>query len=101
MVTSPLPISKQKDLGTRLVRTLGSLSKDVFEQRTSTGSEAISLLIYLNATKCVLLSVFTLIKTIPLKIKKKNSCSRMQKVYFRLTCVALAQERRETSGYET
>ena len=42
--------------------------KDVFEQRTSTGSEAISLLIYLNSTKCVLLSVFTLIKTIPLKI---------------------------------
>ena len=71
-MTSPLPISKQKDLGTRLVRTLGSLSKDVFEQRTSTGSEAISLLIYLNATKCALLSVFTLIKTIPLKIKKKK-----------------------------
>ena len=89
-MTSPLPISKQKDLGTRLVRTLGSLSKDVFEQRTSTGSEAISLLIYLNATKCALLSVFTLIKTIPLKIKKKTQLFKNAKsllpVHVRCSC---------------
>ena len=67
-VTSPLPFSKQIGLGTRLVHTLGSLSKDGFEQHTSTGSEAISLLIYPDTTKCVLLSVFTLIKTISLNI---------------------------------
>ena len=61
----PLPFSKWKDLGGTLVRTP---EKDVFEQRTSTGSEAISVLIYLDSTKCVSLRVFTLIKTIPLKI---------------------------------
>ena len=59
-MTSPLPFSKQKGLGTRLVHTLGSLSKDGFEQHMSTGSEAISLLIYPDTTKNVLLSVFTL-----------------------------------------
>ena len=43
---------------------LGNLSKDVFERRTSTGSEAFSLLICLDANKFVLLSFFSLIKTI-------------------------------------
>ena len=43
---------------------LGSLSKDVFERHTSTGSEAFSLLICLDAIKFVLLSFFSLIKTI-------------------------------------
>ena len=41
-----------------------NLSKDVFEPRTSTGSEAFSLLICLDANKFVLLSFFSLIKTI-------------------------------------
>ena len=41
-------------------RLLGSLSSNVFERHTSTGSERFSLLIYLDATKLVLLSVFTL-----------------------------------------
>ena len=41
----------------------GSLSKDVFERCTLTGSESLSLLICLDATKLVLLSVFTLIET--------------------------------------
>ena len=42
----------------------GSLSSNVFEQRTSTGSELFSPLIRLDATNYVLLSVFTLIETI-------------------------------------
>ena len=42
---------------------LGSLSKDVFERCTSTGSEALSLFICLDANKFVLLSFFSLIKT--------------------------------------
>ena len=41
-----------------------SLSKDVFERRTSTGSEAFSLFICLGANKFVLPSFFSLIKTI-------------------------------------
>ena len=40
---------------------------EVGAQLTSTTSESFSLFIYLNATPCTLLSVFTLIKTIPLK----------------------------------
>ena len=56
---SPLPVdvSRSKTL-------LGSLSKDVFERRTSTGNEAFSLPICLDANKFVLLSFFSLIKTI-------------------------------------
>ena len=46
------------------VLTIGNLSKDVFERRTSTGSEAFSLLICLDANKFVLLSFFSLIKMI-------------------------------------
>ena len=44
--------------------SIGNLSKDIFERRTSTGSEAFSLLICLDANKFVLLSFFSLIKTI-------------------------------------
>ena len=44
--------------------SIGNLSKNVFEPRTSTGSEAFSLLICLDANKFVLLSFFSLIKTI-------------------------------------
>ena len=43
---------------------LGSLSKDLFEGHTSTGSEPFSLFICLDANKFVLLSFFSLIKTI-------------------------------------
>ena len=39
--------------------TLGSLSKDVSERRTSTGSEAFSIFICLETTKFVLLSFFS------------------------------------------
>ena len=47
---------------------LGTLSKDVFERRTLTGSEAFSLFICLDANKFVLLSFFSLIKTIYLRV---------------------------------
>ena len=50
---------------------LGSLSKDVFERSTSTGSEAFSLFIYLDANKFVLLSFFSLIKTIYQRVSTK------------------------------
>ena len=50
--TSPLPQKK------------GNLSKDVFERRTSTGSEAFSLFIRLDANKFVVIIFFSLIKTI-------------------------------------
>ena len=43
---------------------IGTLSKDVFERRTSTGSEAFSLFICRDANKLVLLSFFSLLKTI-------------------------------------
>ena len=49
----------------------GSLSKDVFEQRTSTGSEAFSLLICRDDKKFVLLSFFSLIKTIYSRVSTK------------------------------
>ena len=51
--------------------TIGNLSKDVFERRTSTGSEAFSLLICLDANKFVLLSFFSLIKTIYPRVSTK------------------------------
>ena len=50
-------------LGLR-VAILGNLSKDVFERRTSTGSETFSLFICLDSNKSVLLSFFSLIKMI-------------------------------------
>ena len=45
------------------VEVLGSLSKDVFERRTSTGSEAFFLFICLDANNFVLLTFFSLTKT--------------------------------------
>ena len=51
--------------------TLGTLSKDVFERRTSTGSEAFSLFICLDANKLVLLSLFSLLKTIYPRVSTK------------------------------
>ena len=50
---------------------LGTLSKDVFERRTSTGSEAFSLFICLDANKLVLLSFFSLLKTIYPRVSTK------------------------------
>ena len=50
---------------------IGSLSKDVFEGRTSTGSEPFSLFICLDANKFVLLSFFSLIKRIYPRVSNK------------------------------
>ena len=46
------------------VDLLGSLSSDVFERRTSTGSEVFSLLTCLDDIKFVFLSFFTVIEAI-------------------------------------
>ena len=51
---------------------LGSLSSDVFERHTSTGSEPFSLLVSLDATIFVLPCVFILIETICPKICSKS-----------------------------
>ena len=51
--------------------TKGSLSKGVFKRRTSTGSEAFSLLTCLDDIKFVFLSFFTVIEAIWLKIWAK------------------------------
>ena len=53
------------------LRLLGSLGKDVFERRTSTGSKVFSLTICLDAKKFVLLSFFSLIRTIYLRVSTK------------------------------
>ena len=55
-----------------LTKILGTLSKDVFEPRTSTGSEAFSLFICLDANKLVLLSFFSLLKTIYPRVSTKS-----------------------------
>ena len=61
-------------------KTIGSLSKGVFERHKSTGSEAFSFIMRLDATKYVLLSVFTFTETIwqnigaiPLPMNEKGS----------------------------
>ena len=51
--------------------TLGSLSRDVFERRTLTGSELFSLLVCLDANKFVLLSFFSPLKTIYSRVSTK------------------------------
>ena len=53
-----------KQLPETAIGVIGSLSKDVFEQWMSTESEAFSLYTCLDANKFVLLSFFSLIKTI-------------------------------------
>ena len=54
---------------------IGSLSSDVLERRTSTGSERFSLLICLDANKFVLRSVLNLKKTISPRINNNIPCS--------------------------
>ena len=51
--------------------TLGRLSKGVFQRTTSTGSEAFSVIICLDANKFVLVRVFILVETILSKIWAK------------------------------
>jgi len=52
-------------------QVVGSLSKDVFEGRTSTGSEPFSLFICLDAKKFVLLNFFSLMKRIYPRVSNK------------------------------
>ena len=66
---------------------MASSSNNVFERRTSTGSELFPLLISLEATKFVLLSVLLLNRQFAQEFVQ-NLCRRLQKVQFRLTCVA-------------
>ena len=54
--TSPLP------------QIIGNLSKDVFERRTSTGSDLFSIFTCLDTNKFVLLSFSSLIETIYRKV---------------------------------
>ena len=56
---------------TTMMMIIGSLSKDVFEGRTSTGGEPFSLFICLDANKFVLLSFFSLMKRIYPRVSNK------------------------------
>ena len=62
-----------------LTYLMGTLSKDVFEQRTSTGNEAFPLLICLDATKFVLLSVSTLMEILMETIYPKVQAKTLPK----------------------
>ena len=66
-----------------------SKAETFFERRTSTGSEPFSLLLYLDATKFLLLRFFffSLKETICPKVYSKSRF-KSAKIYFRLTCVA-------------
>ena len=66
---------------------LRSLSKDVFERYTSTGSEAFYLFTRLDAIKFVLLTFFSLIKTIHPRVSTKPPSNDAKKPGFRLTSV--------------
>ena len=70
------------------LRLKGSLSKGVFERRTSTGSEVFFIFKPLDATKFVFPSVFTIIETICPKLCAKTPSKNEKKDHFRLTCVA-------------
>ena len=72
LIQLPFPIVTFGGLLLSRDRSLGSLSKDVFERRTSTGSEAFSLFICLDANKLVLLSFFSLLKTIYPRVSTKT-----------------------------
>ena len=68
---------------------IGSLSKGVFERRTSNGSDVFFILKHLDATKFVFVSVFTIIEAICPKIWVIVYKTTVQKKgYFWLTWVA-------------
>ena len=76
----PLKFLSQRGFNSFLIE---SLSKDVFKRRTSTGSEVFSLNICLDAKKFVLISFFSLIRTIYLRVSTKpppNDAKRPLKV---------------------
>ena len=60
----------------------------IFEQRSSKGSEPFSLLICHDATKFVLVSVFTFVERICQNICSKSRLKSEKNVHFWLTCVA-------------
>jgi len=62
-----------------LDREMGNLRSDVFERRTSTGSEPFSLLVCLDATIFVTPSVLILIETICPKIGSKSPLKSVKK----------------------
>ena len=73
---------------------IGSLTSDVFRATSCQPEEGfVSFVICLDASKFVLLCVFTLIETICPKICYKSQGSRAEKVHFRLTCVAQKRRR--------
>ena len=55
----------------QFVSLLGSLSKDVFEQRMSIGTEGFSIFTCLDANKFVMLSLFPLVKKIYPRVSTK------------------------------
>ena len=59
------------DMLGKLKKIIGSLTSDVFERRTSAGSEVFSLLTCLDDIKFIFLSFFTVIEAIWLKICAK------------------------------
>ena len=77
--------SSERSIAKMQVKSVGSLSKDVFEQCTLTRSETVSLLICKNASKFVFLRAFSFIKAIQPKIWGKH-CPITKTDYFRLTC---------------
>ena len=90
------PPGTQAVLGQNLLRwsaldKIGSSSSDVFERRTSTGSEPFSLLVSLDATVFILPSVLILKETICPKICSKSRL-KCAKSPFPVECVA--QKRR-------
>ena len=74
------------------VSTLGSLSKRIFETRTTTGSELFSLLTCVHTTTFTLLSIVSLLQKISIKIWKTPlswhaKCSLLVAVCVSKTCV--------------
>ena len=65
----------------------GSLNKDISGCHTSTGGEAYHLLIFLDADKFVLLSIFSLTETNCQK-RWENFLPSNTNGHFRLTCIA-------------
>ena len=59
-----LRLAKRRNISCAKSLCNGNLSKDVFERRMSTGSEAFFLFICLDAIKFSLLTFFSLLKTI-------------------------------------
>ena len=86
-------------LTSSFARKLGSLSKEVFERPMSTGSEALSLLICLEATKFVFFSAFSLIETICLKIWLKSRHFRLTRVAQKRRCLNSLGEGRQVTRY--